>query len=77
MPLPGMSFFDHATSFGMIRGGHIDITVLGALQVSEKGYLTKLDISKKKVKQYRWFGPGFGMPQSDSADGNTLKDKEA
>jgi acetate CoA/acetoacetate CoA-transferase beta subunit len=37
--LPGMSFFHHADSFAMIRGGHIDITVLGGLQVSEKGDL--------------------------------------
>ena len=38
-PMAGMSFFDHAAAFGMIRGGHIDITVMGAYQVSEKGDL--------------------------------------
>jgi len=38
-PLPGMCFIDHAESFTMIRGGHIDLCVLGGLQVSEKGDL--------------------------------------
>ena len=36
---PGMSFFEHADSFSMIRGGHIDLCVLGGLQVSERGDL--------------------------------------
>jgi 3-oxoacid CoA-transferase subunit B len=38
-PLPGMSFFNHADSFLMIRGGHIDIAMLGVIEVSEKGDL--------------------------------------
>jgi 3-oxoacid CoA-transferase subunit B len=39
MPRPGMSFFHHADSFLMIRGGHIDIAMLGVIEVSEKGDL--------------------------------------
>ncbi|MEE8419436.1 MAG: 3-oxoacid CoA-transferase subunit B, partial [Dehalococcoidales bacterium] len=38
-PLPGMCFFEHSESFSMIRGGHIDLCVLGGLQVAENGDL--------------------------------------
>ena len=48
-PLPGMCFFHHADSFLMIRGGHVDISMLGVIEISEKGDLAN------------WMQPGRGV----------------
>lgn len=58
--LPGASYFDIVESFDMIRGGHLDATILGAFQVSEKGDFAG------------WFNPSRGLPEGVGGIGGSM-----
>jgi len=76
-PQPGMSFFSHDESFAMVRGGHVDLSVMGAYQVSEKGDLANYMIPERQVGSIGGaMDLAFGAKKLIIAMNHTTKDGE-
>jgi len=74
--LPGSSYFSSADSFGMIRGGHVDLTVLGALQVDEKGNLAIGPSRQNAQRHGRRDGSGRGAKRVYIAMEHATRDNQ-
>jgi 3-oxoacid CoA-transferase subunit B len=75
-PQPGMSFFGQAESFCMIRGGHIDVSVMGAFQVSEKGDLANWAMPDKELTIGGSMDLAVGTERLIVAMNHTTKDSQ-